>query len=127
MDRKDMDVEVRGLTDGSFPKLTGWCFLAVAITAPFNLPLGLVCWNLLNYVGGPAFADTHGYILMLVLLVVQVAAFGALYLPTYYFSRRASAPVRRRAILAITIVYLGFWSAWFGVILALMALTGASF
>jgi hypothetical protein len=107
--------------------LTVRCFWMVAVTAPFNLPLGGLCLLLLGYVVGPGFADTHGCILILLLVAVQVAAFAALYSPIRYFSRRRSVAFRRGAFLAVCVVYFVFWLAWTAVMFTVMALTGMSF
>jgi hypothetical protein len=53
--------------------LTVCCFFVAGGTAPFNIPLGLMCVNLLNNVGGPAFAQMYSGLA----IVIQVAAFGS--------------------------------------------------
>ncbi len=106
--------------------LLALCFLVVAVSAPVNLPLGLLCWNFLSRTYGSIYADTHGGVDLLLAMATQTAGFAVLSLPAYYFSRRSSNAGRRRVIWIITALYLGFWFGWMLFILALMALTGGS-
>ncbi len=99
------------------------CFLAVTVSAPVNLPLGLLCCFLVNNIYGPGYSDTRGGLVLLLATALQTAGFAALSLPSYYFSRRASTAGRRRVIKIVTAIYLGSWFAWMLYILAWMAFT----
>jgi hypothetical protein len=100
------------------------CLLTVAIVSPSNLILGLFCWSMLATTFGSYFADNNPGVLYLLLAVVQTGLFALLWLPIFYLSRRRSMGVRCGFIIALTVVYLGFWLGWTALLYAEMARTG---
>jgi hypothetical protein len=104
--------------------VTVLCFLAVAFVSRCNLILGLFCWGMLAATFGSHAADNSGGVLYLLLAVVQTGLFALLWLPIFYLSRRKSLGVRCGLVVALTVVYLGFWLGWTALLYAEMARTG---
>jgi hypothetical protein len=104
--------------------VTALCFLAVAVASRFNLIVGLFCWSMLATTFGSYFADNNHGVLYLLLAVVQTGLFALLWLPIFYLSRRKSLGLRCVFIVALTVVYLGFWLGWTALLYAEMARTG---
>ena len=88
------------------------CFVTVALASPFNVILDLYCWSFLSMLFGGNFADNSLVVRHLVLALAQTGLFALLLLVVYTIYRRLSDGM----IIAATILYLGFWLVYAGLV-----------
>jgi hypothetical protein len=87
------------------------CFLAVAGTSIFNLPLIFMCWSLLEKTLGGYIADNSRGLIYLLTAIMQTGLFLLLWLPACVLCRRKSKSFQSWTIIIVAIIYLGFWLA----------------
>jgi hypothetical protein len=109
--------------DSVWPLVLG-CSLLVALSSPFNLILGLLCWGLIATTAGPYAADNSGGGRVLLTVVINVAMFLALCGIAGLPFRRAPLFWRRVVVIVILVLHLAFWLGWSFAVVAHMAATG---
>jgi hypothetical protein len=88
------------------------CCVVVALSSLFNLILMFFSWGLLEKAFGGYFADNSPGILTLLTMAIQTGLFAVLCAPFCLLTRRRSVVVRNLVVVALTVLYIGFWLGW---------------
>jgi hypothetical protein len=86
--------------------------ILVALTTPFCLTLLLFCWGILSACFGGYFADNSPGVLLLLTGTINVSLYLALCGVVLLIFRPRSLRWAQVAVVATTLVHLGFWLGW---------------